>query len=248
MAARSAFFWVVSVLHFFPGCGALVAVGLVVHPRRLEPLLRFLCRNVVRCTGARYVVRRTSGFDPKRTCFFVVNHVEIFDPFLIYPALGQRARGVELETHFRVPVYGWLMKRWGNIPVPAVPTRVGLETMRTRAQETIAAGTSLIVFPEGTRTRTGDVGQFKTGLFRLAIELGAPVVPVSLAGAYALKRVGSWRLSPATVVVHVHDPIETKGMTNADARTLAERVRDIIRGSVEREALTRSSSTSAAGS
>jgi 1-acyl-sn-glycerol-3-phosphate acyltransferase len=145
---------------------------------------------------------------------------------------------MELETHFRVPVYGWLMKSFGNVPVPAAPSRASLERMREHARKAIAAGTSLVVFPEGTRTRSGNVGPFKAGSFRLAIELGLPVVPVSIEGAYALKRVGSWRLSPATVVVRLHAPIETKGLTDADARELAERVREIVREAVERAALT----------
>ena len=241
LAARSAFFWIVSVLHFFPACASLVLLGLVMDRRRLERALRLFCRNVVRCAGARLVVRHAESFDHARTYCFVVNHVEIFDPFLLYPAIPQPARGLELETHFRVPVYGWLMKSFGNVPVPAAPTRAGLERMRDRARQTIASGTSLVVFPEGTRTRSGAVGPFKAGSFRLAIQLGLPVVPVSLEGAYALKRVGSWRLSPATVVVRVHAPIETKGLTDANARELAERVRGIVRGAVERAALTQAS-------
>jgi 1-acyl-sn-glycerol-3-phosphate acyltransferase len=236
LAIRSAFFWTLSVLHFFPACASIVLLGALVDRRRLDPLLKLFFRNVVRCTGARLVVRHEKGFDPVRTCVFAANHVEIFDPFLVYPAIPQVARGLELETHFRVPVYGWLMKSFGNVPVPATLTREGLERMRARAREAIAVGTSLIVFPEGTRTRSGRVGTFKAGSFRLAIELGVPVVPVSLAGAFQLKRVGDWRLRPSTVVVQLHAPIETKGMTADDARALAERVRGVVTEAVERSA------------
>ena len=236
LAVRSAFFWTLSVLHFFPACASIVLLGALVDKRRLDPLLKLFFRNVVRCTGARLVVRHDAGFDPARTCVFAANHVEIFDPFLVYPAIPQVARGLELETHFRVPVYGWLMRSFGNVPVPATLTREGLERMRLRAREAIAAGTSLIVFPEGTRTRSGRVGTFKPGSFRLAIELGVPVVPVSLAGAYELKRVGDWRLFPSTVVVQLHAPIETQGLTAEDARALAERVRGIVTEAAERSA------------
>ena len=77
-------------------------------------------RNVVRLAGARVEVRRSPGFDPQRTCFFVSNHVNLFDPFVLYSAIPQFFRGLELESHFRIPVYGWLMKRFGNVPVPDV--------------------------------------------------------------------------------------------------------------------------------
>ncbi len=62
----------------------------------------------------------SAGFDPKRTSIFMVNHVNLLDPFLLYCAIPQLVRGWELESHFRIPIYGWLMKRFGNVPVPDV--------------------------------------------------------------------------------------------------------------------------------
>ncbi len=88
-------------------------------------------RNILRLAGARFEVKRAPGFDPDADrLIFICNHVNLFDPFVIYSAIPQFLRGFELESHFKIPVYGWMMGRFGNIPVPDVPSREGLEIMR----------------------------------------------------------------------------------------------------------------------
>ena len=110
-------------------------------------------RNILRLAGVRFEVRRSPGFDPNRTSIFICNHVNIFDPFVVYSAIPQFLRGFELESHFKIPIYGWMMGRFGNIPVPDAPSREGLEIMTQRAKAALDSGISLIAFAEGSRTR-----------------------------------------------------------------------------------------------
>ena len=231
LALRSAFLWTLSILHFFPVCTFLVLLGVFVDPRRNDRPQRVFFRNVVRFAGVRLRVERSPGFDPERTSFFVCNHVNLFDPFVIYSAIPQFVRGLELESHFDVPVYGWMMRRFGNVPVPVERTAVSVRAMKQRCREALADGVSLIVFPEGTRTRSGRVGPFHSGVFRMAREFGTPIVPMSIVGAYEFKRVGSWLLRPSTIVVHLHDTIEPD--SSEPMATLKERVRSIVQGPVE---------------
>jgi 1-acyl-sn-glycerol-3-phosphate acyltransferase len=233
---RSAAYWTLSVLHFFPFCTFLVVLAMIVSPRRWDPLLRFFTRNIVRCSGARLVVRRMPGFAADRTTVFTSNHVNLFDPFVIYSSIPHYARGLELESHFDIPVYGWMMSRFGNVPVPERRTAGGLRRMRKLAREAMENGTSLMTFPEGTRTRTGRVGPFHPGAFRLACELGVPITPVTIEGSYEHHPVGDWRLRPATIVVTLHGAIETRDIPTKDARKLAERVRAIVVGETETSA------------
>lgn len=230
LVLRSALLWTASVLHFFPVGTALVALGTVVDPRRFDPLVRLFLRNQVRLTGARLVVHRAPELDPRRPCVFVCNHVNLFDPFVAYSAVPQFLRGLELESHFRVPVYGWMMKRFGNVPVPVERTPAALREMKRRAREALAAGTSLLVFPEGTRTRTGKLGPFHLGAFRLAREAGVPIVPMTQVGAYEVHPVGSRLLRPGTIVVHLHAPIETAGRSAEGDAELRDRARAIVAG------------------
>jgi 1-acyl-sn-glycerol-3-phosphate acyltransferase len=95
-------------------------------------------------------------------------------------------------------------------------------------QDAVDGGTSLIIFPEAKRSRDGHLDGFEDGGFRVAQQLGIPIVPVSLVGSYQHHRTGHWMLWPATITVHLHDIIETKGMTKRDVPALRDRVREVI--------------------
>ncbi len=224
LGLRSAFFWTLSILHFVPAVSFAVVLGKLFGSRRADPFVRLMCRNIVRLTGARLRVTRSATWDPGRIALYAGNHVNIFDPFFYVAALNTYVRGIELESHFSVPIYGQLMKTMGNVPVPSRVQKGGFEVMRQRIGEALARGTSLIWFPEGTRTRTGRLGKFRTGVFRMAVELGVPVVPVSQVGAFELKRVGNSRLGPSTVHLTIHDPLEP----GDDPEALCARVREIL--------------------
>jgi 1-acyl-sn-glycerol-3-phosphate acyltransferase len=235
---RSALLWVATVLHFFPVGAALVGLGLLVPSRKFDPLVRLFFRNQLRLTGARLRVVRSPALDPRRTCLFVANHINIFDPFVMYSAIPQFVRALELASHFRVPVYGWMMGNFGNIPVPDDNSAEGLRRMTALAREAVASGTSLLVFPEGRRTRTGWLNPFHPGAFRLARELGLPIVPVTQVGSYTLQRVGARVLRPATITVTLHDPIETTGMQRSDERALRDLTWNVVNGPLREAGLT----------
>jgi 1-acyl-sn-glycerol-3-phosphate acyltransferase len=233
LAIRSAILWGLSILHFFMVAPTLVLLGIFLDARKHDWLQRTFCRRIAFLSGARVEAVRSAGFDPNRTCFFFVNHVNLFDPFMLYCAIPQFVRGWELESHFKIPAYGWLMKRFGNVPVPDVRRPSDLKRMWRLTQDAIDGGTSLIIFPEAKRTRNGHVGQFQDGGFRVAQQLGLPIVPVSLVGSFQHHRTGHWMLWPAKITVHLHDTIETKGMKKEDVPALRERAREIIAAPVE---------------
>ena len=233
LALRSALLWILSGLHFFVAAPILVLLGIFLDPRKHDWLQRSFCRRIAYFSGVRVEVRRSPGFDPERTCFFMVNHVNLFDPFILYCAIPQYVRGWELESHFKIPAYGWLMKRFGNVPVPDIRRPADLKRMWRMTQDSIDGGTSLIIFPEAKRTRDGSVDGFQDGGFRVAQQLGVPIVPVSLVGSFQHHRTGHWMLWPATITVCLHDTIETKGLTKDDVPAMRDRVRAIISAPVE---------------
>jgi 1-acyl-sn-glycerol-3-phosphate acyltransferase len=238
---RCAFYWAVSVLHFFPLCTALVALGIVVDPRRNDRPQRWFFRNILRFAGVGFEVKRAPGFDPTRTSVFLCNHVNLFDAFVIYSAIPHFVRGWELESHFRIPAYGWMMGRFGNIPVPEETTPAAYKELFRRTQAALGDGISVIVFPEGGRTLDGRVGPFQKGIFRMLPQLGYPIVPMSIVGSYEFNRKGSWMLNPSTITVYLHDTIETQGLSKRDAEGLSQRVHRIIAQPVEQHRATRTS-------
>lgn len=231
--ARSAILWTLSGLHFFIAAPTLVLLGVFLDPRRHDWLQRGFCRRIAFLSGAKIEVHRSPGFDATRTSFFFANHVNLFDPFMLYCAIPQFVRGWELESHFKIPAYGWLMKRFGNVPVPDVRRPADLKRMWRLTQDAVDSGTSLIIFPEAKRTRDGHVDEFQDGGFRVAQQLGVPIVPVSLVGSFEHHRTGHWMLWPGKIAIFLHDTIETKGLKKEDVPALRDRVREIISAPVE---------------
>jgi 1-acyl-sn-glycerol-3-phosphate acyltransferase len=233
LSIRSALRWTACGGLFFTVCPPLIVLGAFVDPRRNDRPQRLLFRNVVRFAGASLEVRRSPGFDANRTCFLVSNHVNLFDPFVLYSAIPQFVRGLELESHFRVPVYGWLMKRFGNIAVPDGGRPSDLKRMWQNTRAALENGVSILVFPEGSRTITGRVGEFQEGPFRMAVQFGTPIAPISVVGSFEFNRKTNWMLRPSKIVVHLHDTIETAGLDKRDAGKLCQQVREIVAAPVD---------------
>ena len=237
---RSGVLWLLSILHFSIGGTLLVLLAIFIDSRKTDILQRIFARNVVRLAGARLQVRYAPGFDRQRTSIFISNHVNLFDPFVIYSSIPQFVRGWELEEHFSIPVYGWMMKRFGNVPVASRQTPAALKRLLKLTRESLDRGTSLVVFAEGGRTLDGRVKPFQDGIFRMLRQLDYPIVPMSIAGSFEFHRKGARMLHPSTIVVHVHDTIETAGLgeTKEDAAQLRERVQAIVSAPID-EAMNR---------
>jgi 1-acyl-sn-glycerol-3-phosphate acyltransferase len=226
--ARSTVHWILSAIYFFPMCCFLMLLAVFIDPRKNDGVQRMFCRVTMKLAGAKLVVQRSPGFDPQRTCFLIVNHVNLFDPFVLYATVPQFFRGLELESHFRIPAYGWMMKRFGNVPVPDTNRPSDLKRMWRLTRAALDSGVSLAVFPEGQRTVNGRVGPFKDGVFRMALQFGTPIVPVTIVGAFEFNTKTSWLLRPGTVTVVLHDVIETKDLRKEDFPALRDRVHEII--------------------
>jgi 1-acyl-sn-glycerol-3-phosphate acyltransferase len=233
LTLRSALLWAISGVHFAFVCSFLVCLGMFIDPRKNDWPQRVFFRNILRLAGAKFEVRRSAGFDPVATSIFICNHVNLFDPFVIYSAIPQFVRGLELASHFKIPIYGWLMGRFGNVPVPDTKSREGLALMRRKAKEALGSGISLIAFAEGSRTRDGHVHKFHRGALRIAQSFSVPIVPISIVGSYQFFQTGNWMLHPGKITVYLHDTISAEQVRSGDLDQLTERVQAIVAAPVE---------------
>jgi 1-acyl-sn-glycerol-3-phosphate acyltransferase len=128
---------------------------------------------------------------------------------------------------FRLPFLGWDMWLAGDIPVERGTARSAVRALQ-RCRAVLARRVSVIIFPEGTRSKTGELLPFKDGAFHLAIETGVPILPLAVSGTRTALAKRDWRVAPAVAEVRVLPPIETTGMTKADVAALSSRVRDLI--------------------
>lgn len=223
--------WTAGLSWLVPMMGTMMATGLVVHPDRTEWLSRLYCRGQVAMTGARWRSVIDPAVDPNTPYLFACNHVNLLDHVTMYNATPHFKQGLELESHFKIPVYGWFMRQRGTIPVKRGG---GQAEIRERFRQELAKGHSILAFPEGTRTRDGRVGPFKKGVLHIARDVGLPIVPVSVTGMYEILRAGSSRMRRGREVVVTCDaPIDPTGVPDDGLDALAERVRSVIAARVE---------------
>ena len=173
--------------------------------------------------------------EPFRTRVYMPNHQSLTDmPQVLY--LLPKANGTLIKKEsFRVPLLGWGLRAAGFTPVD----RSGMKAARKSLEAAVTAlkgGRSFVIAPEGTRSRTGELGPFKTGGFRLAIQAEVPIVPITVTGARDILPPGGKLIYPGTIQVRYHDPIETEGIDGRDRRqigALMDRVRDAIQSGLD---------------
>jgi 1-acyl-sn-glycerol-3-phosphate acyltransferase len=156
----------------------------------------------------------------------VSNHESNADPFLI-SLLPWEMKWLAKSSLFHVPFAGWGMRLAGDIPVERGDVSSKRDALQ-RCAEWLKRGVPVIIFPEGTRSPTGELLPFKDGAFRLAIETRADVLPVAVAGTRRALPKHSWRFAPAKAFVTVGTPLSTRGMTAADVPTLKAAAREQI--------------------
>jgi 1-acyl-sn-glycerol-3-phosphate acyltransferase len=204
-----------------------------VKPDRVQFLERWYCKLQLALTFNKQTHHVHPGVDPSTQYMFIQNHTSHLDHVAMYTATPHFKQGIELEAHFEYPFYGWFMKARGTIPVPK-DRQGALEALRRAVRSEIDSGHSILGFPEGHRTLTGQVGRFHDGLFRIAIELGVPIVPVAVTGLYDVLHKGSLIIRPGNeIIVYVEEPIATDGMTTEDVPALRDRVRNAISARVD---------------
>jgi 1-acyl-sn-glycerol-3-phosphate acyltransferase len=179
----------------------------------LNPLWRF------RASGVR--IR-----DPRRPYVAVANHESMTDILLI-SQLPWEMKWLAKAELFRLPLFGWMMRMAGDVPVRRGERSSRVEALE-QCRDRLRKQVSVMIFPEGTRSRTGELLPFKDGAFRLAVETGCPILPLAVAGTRGALPKGSFRIGRARAEVRVLEPIPTEGLTLEDVPALRDRVRALL--------------------
>ena len=177
--------------------------------------------------GIRLEVEGLDAVDWTRPHFFAANHQSMVDALTLFHVLPVPLLFVLKEELRRVPFLGWYVTAMGMIFVPRDKRRQSLENLR-QCRQRVAAGYSILMFPEGTRSRDGRIGPFKFAVFLPAIDTGTPIVPVVLDGPGKILPRGSFRVRPGTVRVVIGRPVAVEGLGRDQRRELAERVRELM--------------------
>jgi 1-acyl-sn-glycerol-3-phosphate acyltransferase len=158
---------------------------------------------------------------------FVANHSSSYDIYSMYGYLGRDIRWMMKKELMRIPFLGWACKLVGHISVDRSNAVKAAETLQS-AKRNLQNGTSVVFFPEGSRTRNGKMGAFKRGAFITAQELGLPVVPVAIEGTFSIMPPGSNMIRPGRVYLHIQPPQVLHAATKEELVKEANAIHDQI--------------------
>jgi 1-acyl-sn-glycerol-3-phosphate acyltransferase len=210
---------------FGVGTIGLLTLVWVFDPRRrfLLWITRGWARIILFCAGVRVTVEGREHV-PAGAAVFAANHTSALDIALVFGCLPVDFRIIHKKSLYWVPVLGQYLFFSGHVGVDRKNPFKAKQSLK-RAARRIHDGMSVVVFPEGTRSKDGRVQPFKRGSFVLAQEAGVAVVPVSLIGVKALTRRGLVHAEPGPVTIRIHPPVATSGRS---AEAVADEVRNTI--------------------
>lgn len=193
-------------------------------------LFRLTAVVMVRLTPRwHFRVTGTLPANPRLPYVVVANH-ESFADIVLLSHLPWEMKWFSKVELMWIPIMGWAMWGAGDIGVKrgrATSARQAMATARRRLEQHV----SVMIFPEGTRSKTGDMLPFKDGAFRLAVDAGVPILPVAIHGTRNAIAPHDWRINPATAVAEVLEPISSQGISQ---RELKERTRAAIEAARDR--------------
>jgi 1-acyl-sn-glycerol-3-phosphate acyltransferase len=225
---RTAFVWFgIALATLVFGLPAILAAFV---PPRGDWFLRFArgwSRTILALSGVSVQVLHPERLARARSVVLVSNHESFADIVVLLANVPLPVRFLAKRSVFRVPVLGWSIRAAGFIPVDRGDRTRSTATFDA-ALERLESGRSLVIFPEETRTRTGELGPFKKGAALLAVRSGAPILPVGLAGTRRVLARSTLVPTPGRVVLCAGEPIPVTDLGTKDRAALTDRSREAV--------------------
>ena len=229
---HSAWAWVAAVLLVLVGFFYVAAIWMVTAP--FDPGRYQAGRAFRRLAVSHVALPRLWRFEtegvppegPRRPSVVVSNHESYADIFLM-SHFPWEMKWLSKHTIFKIPVMGWMMRMALDVPVRRGERESAIAAL-AECRDRLARRVSVMIFPEGTRSRTDELLPFKDGAFHLAIQSRVPILPVAIAGTRSCMAKGSFAFRHAHAKARVLAPIDTDGLTLADVPALRDRTRATI--------------------
>jgi 1-acyl-sn-glycerol-3-phosphate acyltransferase len=190
--------------------------------------MRRWSRDNLWLSRARVEIEGLERIHADRAQLLVANHSGLHDILSLAARLPIQFRWVAKKSLFRVPFMGWHMRRSGYIPIDRDNPREAVRSIHSAAA-TIQNGISAIAFPEGTRSRSGELGKFHSGAFALALRTGVPLVPVALEGSHRVIQPKTLQVNPGAVIrIKIDAPIDVRRYGHGEKRRLMEDVSQVL--------------------
>jgi 1-acyl-sn-glycerol-3-phosphate acyltransferase len=223
--------WIVLVTVFF-GIMAIFASFVDMKGRLPHKVAGVWARSILALSPIEVTVKGLSNIDPDKSYIYMSNHQSNYDIPILLGHLPVQFRWLAKIELFRIPLFGYAMKRAGYICIDRSNQKSAFESLK-KAAAIIRNGVSVMIFPEGTRTMDGNIGSFKKGGFVLAVESGVPILPVIIRGTYSIMPKSRLLIKPGKVTLEILEPVETSGYTKETKDELMKKIRNIMCESVQ---------------
>ena len=198
----------------------------------LHKIARFWGKSILFVSRVKISVKGWSNIDPSAPYIYMPNHQSNFDIPVLLGHLAVQFRWLAKVELFKIPIFGRAMRKAGYIRIDRNNRESAIKSLNVAANQ-IKSGVSVLIFPEGTRSRDGKIRPFKKGGFVMAIESGVPIVPVVITGTRSIMTKGKFRVNAGHVRMVIHKPIDTSAYTRETKEALMESVRRVICDSFE---------------
>jgi 1-acyl-sn-glycerol-3-phosphate acyltransferase len=178
-----------------------------------------------------FTVSGTPPDDPRRPYVVVSNH-ESFVDILLISHLPFEMKWMSKSEFFSYPLVGWMMRLSRDIRLERGDKKAGAQALK-ECRDRLAQDVSVMIFPEGTRSATGELQEFRDGAFRIAIQTGAPILPLAVVGARDALIKHDWRFGRSNAEVRILDPIPVDGLDKHDIPALRDHTRDAIAAALD---------------
>jgi len=195
----------------------------------IEQVIQHWAALFLRIPPIGITVEGADRVDPDQRYVVVANHISNFDIPVLFRAIPTPIRFLAKKELYKIPLLGPGMDAAGIVKVDRSGARSAREAINAAARETYHRGYSLMVFAEGTRSRSGEMGDFHKGAARLAIDNGADLLPVVIEGTFNVNPPGSIFIYPGTVRVRILDPIDISAYTPHDITSLTRSLNETMR-------------------
>lgn len=171
---------------------------------------------------------------PGQSYVVVANHQSFYDVITLYSKMGMDLRWIMKAELRKIPAFGYANERVGNVYINRENRATSIASIK-KAESMLKKGTSLVFFPEGTRSVTGKMGQFKKGAFITAIDMQLPILPVTIDGTSKILPATTFGLFPGSVRITIHAPIDISGISNDNVEELIKASKSVIEKSLTSE-------------
>mgnify|MGYP000610262278 FL=1 len=219
--------WPLALTVFVLGAFIYILLTFIFKPTQLYPVANIVCRLMLLAGGQWLKVEGRRPDKNGQPYLYLFNHESLMDAFMLGGSVKHYITAVGAEYQFSYPIWGTLARRHGAIPIKRDKLTKAIYSL-DKAEEAIRKGISFIISPEGTRTLSGQLGEFKKGPFHVALNTGVTIVPVALMGAYEAKKKTDWRLSPGILTIRFGEPITANQYKSLDIDTLRAHLREKI--------------------